>query len=921
LALPWIGNDATPLSPVTLVVAGLLLLTAVLAFVLVWLLQTQLRKNKALQNALQAERSLHQATLDALPFPLVLHGLDGEPITGNRLSQDTPGSVDVAVAAIRHEAFAESKQAVLLGGTNRQEVGYATNDGATHAAHLWTRALLDEQRHARGYASTLLDIAELGDAEQDARQTEQRLGDMAQHIPVVVLATRIDASGLTHVTFATGNAKALFNTDLSALRDRQGLLHIDALRERIHPDDLPAFTQLLLPRAGTAVRTLDFRAFGQEGLRWIHATLATLRVADGSQATMGYFIDTTEQNLRNDALRIARDVAERASKAKADFLATMSHEIRTPMNGVIGMLELLGRTPINAEQRELLHAVEDSAGALLQILNDILDFSKLEAGDLRLDVQPFDPRLWLDHAASTMTAHARKKGLDLRMSIDAGVAGELRGDSLRLRQILLNLLNNAIKFTDRGSVSARLVVLGDTGTHQHLALSVTDTGIGIEKDKQASLFKPFAQAEAWTSRRYGGTGLGLAICNQLVQLMEGSIELTSEVDVGTTITIELRLPVAERTIDTPPPLRGRHAVVRLASAITASAMEEHLRTAGMTVERVSPSQPMREGMAASLLFIDASDQQSAREISAHVVAVTDGPLPTHSADAPVMLSANPLKWQSILVACMRALELDVPGSLQGSPLEAPPQTPGTTQTPSSITHGDLPALRGHVLVAEDHPVSQRLIARQLALLGLRCDIVDNGRDAYEALTADSYTLLLTDCNMPQMSGYELARAWRQLEATAGAAQRMPILAMTANALSSETARAKDAGMDDVLSKPLQLQTLSRKLVQWLGESAVAGDAAAVDPASPEDLRRLFAEVSAGDLRDLLQYATQEDLPAATQVMHRLLGVLPLFVDQALVSEGDRLFDALHEADGRQALPDVAAFARRLTHQLGTLNGG
>ncbi|WP_430387316.1 ATP-binding protein [Dyella sp. 20L07] len=923
LALPWIGTEAVSLPPVTLIVAAMLMVIAVLALALVWLLQAQIRKNKALQAQLNAQRLLHQETLDALPLPIVLHGLDGEPQAGNRRSQEVPGSVNAAVNAIQDDSFTEQKEAVLRGESSRQDIDYAANDGTTHAAHLWVGALRDDDGQPRGYASALLDITEFRDAEQDAKQTEQRLGDIAQRIPVVALVMRVDASDAMHLTFATGNTGALFHLEQARLRDRQGLLRIDALRERVHPDDLPAFAQLLSPRSqGAPVRTLDFRTFGQDGLRWIHATLATLRADDGSLRMMGYFIDTTEQNLRNDALRIARDVAERASKAKADFLATMSHEIRTPMNGVIGMLELLGRTSIDSEQRELLHAVEDSAGSLLQILNDILDFSKLEAGDLRLDIGSFDPRLWLDHAASTLAATARKKGVDLRVSVDAGVAGQLRGDGLRLRQILLNLLSNAIKFTDRGSVTARLVVLGDSGTHQQLSLSVTDTGIGIAQDKQATLFKPFAQAETWTSRRYGGTGLGLAICSQLVELMDGSIQLTSEVDVGTNITVELRLPIVERTTESPAELRGRHAVVRLASTVVASMLEEHLRAAGMTVERVAPTDTLREGMAASLLFVDIHDRESESGISAHVVNVTDDPLPLPGAiDGPVLLSAQPLKWRSVLRACMRALELelDEPDRWHDAFVDTrPPATPTTAPlAPPAID--DLPVLRGHILVAEDHPVSQRLIARQLALLGLNCDIVDNGRDAYEALTGDSYALLLTDCNMPQMSGYELAQAWRLHEQAIGARQRLPILAMTANALSSETARAKDAGMDDVLSKPLQLAALSQKLHAWLPGAERSAISTNGHAATQPELQRLFTEVSEADLRQLSQHTAQRDATAAAQVLHRLLGVLPLFADETLLDKGQRLFEALHETDGESAWPELGTFAQQVAQLLATLD--
>jgi len=894
LALPWLGNEATALSPVAVVVTVLLMATALLAFLLTWLLQAQVRRNRQLNAQLQAQRALQQATLDALPFPVLLHGPDGLPVAANQLGQALPEGNDSAVDPIRSPAFIAQKDKVLRGETLRQDVNIVMPDGEAHTSQLWIRALRDEQGHARGYASTLLDITEFRDAEEAARQTERRLDDMAQRMPVVVMAMRIATPGVAQLSFVTGNARALFNIDAAELRDHDGALRVDVLRERIHPDDWPAL-QPLLSATGDApiTRALDFRAFGHDGQRWLHATFATRAMADGSMGLMGYFIDTTEQNLRNEALRIARDVAERASKAKADFLAAMSHEIRTPMNGVIGMLELLGRTPVNTEQRELLHAVEDSAGALMQILNDILDFSKLEAGDLRLDAEPFDTRQWMDAAVGTMSVAARAKGLDLRLAVDAEVAGQLRGDGQRLRQILINLLNNAIKFTQRGTVSATLARLGDNGSQQHLALSVTDTGIGIAKDKQDTLFKPFAQAETWTSRRYGGTGLGLAICQQLVQLMDGSIELHSEEGAGTTVTVKLRLPVVARASNAPASLHGRHAVVRLASPAIASALEHHLRAAGMSVECIEPSTPLRAGMAASLLFIDADDSESAGQLHARVVVVADQP-PAPGIEA-TWLHAQPLTWRSLINASLRALELEAPEHWR-----------------SAASAHDVPTLRGRVLVVEDHPVSQRLIARQLALLGLASEVVDNGHDALEMLAEGGYDLLLTDCNMPHMSGYELAQAWRKREADTGLSGHLPILAMTANALGSEAARAKDAGMDDVLSKPLQLATLSRKLREWLGELAtpVAGD-----DAPSGDLRELLARETGRDLRDLTQHAARQDLTSTRQSLHRLMGVLPLLGDEALAQEGEQLHEALHGSAPHQALADVPGFAGRVSKWL------
>jgi CheY-like chemotaxis protein/nitrogen-specific signal transduction histidine kinase len=638
--------------------------------------------------------------------------------------------------------------------------------------------------------------------------------------------------------------------------------------------------------------------------------MGTRRLSEHQLEWIGYFIDTTGINAHNQTLLAARDAAERASKAKADFLATMSHEIRTPMNGVIGMLELLGRTPLDEEQHELLRAVEDSAGVLLQVLNDVLDFSKLEAGNVRLEEAPLDLRTLIDNVVGMMVGPAHKKGLELEVGADATLAGLLLGDGVRIRQILMNLLNNAVKFTEHGSVAVSLRVVGDDGQAQRVRLSVIDTGIGIATDKQALLFTPFTQAESWTTRRYGGTGLGLAICRHLVQLMGGSIELGSRLGEGTKVTLELRLPIARREVEQPPLLSGRHAIVRLAAAGTANALAAHLTALGLTVEQIPPAQPLRSGVAANLLFIDAADHASAASIAAQTILVDAGGNGPSSEREGLRLSANPLKWQAVLRICQAALE----------PLAS---TPRATMAPVASK----PPAAGRILVAEDHPISQVLIRRQLDLLGWPCDVVGDGHAALAALRQHDYALLLTDCQMPLMDGYELATAWRRHESSLPGAKRLPIVAMTANALDGEIERCRAAGMDDYLSKPAQLGPLEDKLRHWTRHAALA----------PEDETGLFADVfaepgmqdlraemlaamlksSGPDLHKLEQAVAQGDSALAQRTLHRMLGALQLFSNGQVIAEGHALMAALDGAAADDALPRLPAYLEQLR---GVLSG-
>jgi signal transduction histidine kinase/DNA-binding response OmpR family regulator len=930
--------DASPISVAVVVLAGLLSLTALLALAVLRMLFVQRQKLAEADQTLRQHTALMQAQLDAIPFPILLKNTQGTYLALNsacerRLGIDvakTVGRTSLDLGEHRWLALTDGTpitqrlhqlglDAVREGKVQRSELDYLSSDGRQR-----TGLFLESPTHAadgavNGSVGVLLDITEYRQIELSARATEQSLRDITQRIPVVVFAVRRGHDRLQRLAFIAGNLDALFGLKPDDLVENGDVLRDWPFHDSIHAEDAPALRRILqraTRHRGTA--TLDFRAYGAEGLRWIHLVMGTRRLPDRGVEWIGYFIDTTSINAHNETLLAARDAAERASKAKADFLATMSHEIRTPMNGVIGMLELLGRTPLDEEQHELVHAVEDSAGVLMQVLNDVLDFSKLEAGNLRLDDAPFDLRTLIDNVVGMMTGPMHKKGLQIEVGADATLAGKLLGDSVRIRQILLNLLNNASKFTERGSVAVSLRVLGDDGQAQRLRISVTDTGIGIAADKQANLFTPFSQAESWTTRRYGGTGLGLAICRHLVQLMDGSITLSSRLGEGTKVTLELRLPIAQRDIDRPAELPGRHAIVRLASVNIASALAAHLTALGLTVEQIPLSEPMRRGIAANLLFIDADDQESAGLIAAQPILVDTSAAGAsgYRDDEHIALNANPLKWQTVARVCSLALKPLAPPShdrieSRAAPASAKAQTAGS----------------GRILVAEDHPISQSLVRRQLDLLGWSCDIVGDGRDAFEALRRGHYAMLMTDCQMPVMNGYELATAWRKHEAETRQGTRLPVIAMTANALDGEIERCRDAGMDDYLSKPLQLRQLEEKIRAWMPATDTA---AALQPfyedafAEPgmEDLRnemlQVLARTSEADLEKLEQAIHHGDSEEARRTLHRILGALQLFTTGRVIHEGRSLMEGLASHDTDRVLQQLPGYLKNLRSLLSDL---
>jgi PAS domain S-box-containing protein len=926
--------DAGPVSIAVVVLAVLLSLTALLALVVLRMAFGQRQKLAEADQALRQQATLVQAQLDAIPFPILVKDGAGTYLALNdacqrRLGIDAAQAVGHASLDLRDHRWLPladgtpvtqrmhqlGLDAVREDKVQRCELDYLSNDGRQR-----TGLFLESPTHTAdgavtGSVGVLLDITEYRQIELSARATEQSLRDITQRIPVVVFAVRRGTDRLQRLAFIAGNLDALFGLEQSDLVENGNVVRDWPFHDRIHAEDAPALRRLLqraMRHRGTA--TLDFRAYGAEGLRWIHLVMGTRRLPDRGVEWIGYFIDTTSINAHNETLLAARDAAERASKAKADFLATMSHEIRTPMNGVIGMLELLGRTPLDQEQHELVHAVEDSAGVLMQVLNDVLDFSKLEAGNLRLDDAPFDLRTLLDNVVGMMTGPMHKKGLQIDVGADATLAGKLLGDSVRIRQILLNLLNNASKFTERGSVAVSLRVLGDDGQAQRLRISVIDTGIGIAADKQANLFTPFSQAESWTTRRYGGTGLGLAICRHLVQLMDGSITLHSRLGEGTKVTLELRLPVAQRDIERPAELSGRHAIVRLASTSIAHALSAHLTSLGLTVEQIPPSRPMRTGIAANLLFIDVDDRESAGLIAAQPILIDTSAAGTsgYQDDERIGLNANPLKWQTVARVCSLALKpLAPPSHDRAMPAPAPTKAP--------------PSANGRILVAEDHPISQSLVRRQLDLLGWSCEVVGDGRAAYDALCRGDYAMLMTDCQMPRMNGYELATAWRKREAETQRT-RLPIIAMTANALDGEIERCREAGMDDYLSKPLQLRPLEEKIRAWMPHHVDATlqpfyEDAFAEPGM-EDLRSEMLQVlmrtSEADLRKLEQAMANGDSEEARRTLHRTLGALQLFTTGRVLTEGRSLMEGLAGDNAESSLQQLPAYLGNLRSLLSDL---
>ncbi len=721
------------------------------------------------------------------------------------------------------------------------EARVRASDGTYHWVSIGARAIFNAEGELEARVGGWRDIqAEMEIREQlmqSRRQIEQALTEMTAseiRFHAIFSQAPIGIALLDAYSTELHDCNELYAS--IAGRSIEEMRHEGCMRIT-HPDDLPALlTQLEHLNAGEIARfQLDNRFVHPDGSHvWVRHTVSRVQVAADARPLLLCMIeDITQQRQAEQDLLQAKEDAEQASRAKSAFVANMSHEVRTPMNAVLGFLDMLADSRLDVQQRAMVEKVQKSSRALLRVLNDILDFSKLDAGAVDLETMPFVLEDVLSDATDLLALTASTKGLELVLDVPPELTQHYRGDALRLGQVLVNLLGNAIKFTEHGSVflSVRQEGIDDDG-RALLHFEVKDSGIGLTAEQVERLFQPFVQADNSTTRRFGGTGLGLTIAKRLIELMGGEIGVRSEPNQGCTFWFTARLAIDTRDkVGAPVPLRQERVLLVDDHESVREILGRTMCGWGFDVDAVADAdtaldklrQAARNGIHYSLLVLDWSMPGHdglwlLRQL--HQTAATSSP-----SRVPAVLMVTAYDRLTLVQAAAQGPVL--PDAVLSKPVTASRlfdavlelQQRGQVQLPTphngsavSGTYQEATSIRGaQLLLVEDNPTNQEVALAMLNRIGMRVDVANHGREALQRLADKSYDLVLMDLQMPVMDGFEATALIR----AAKWGHTLPIVAMTAAAFADDRRRVFNAGMNDFVSKPVDPQQLLTVLLRWL----------------------------------------------------------------------------------------------------------
>ena len=758
------------------------------------------------------------------------------------------------------------------------ESTWRRRDGAT--IHVSQNATVTRDAAGRivSYEGIVEDISERKRGQEELRETRERYRQLVENANDIIY--RCDAHG--HFTYVNPTVRKILGYTEPELIGK----HFLELVAPDHRDIVGAFYKLQFDTK-TPNTYYEFPVLAKDrSILWMGQNVQTVATGEWILGFQAVARDISERKRMEVELAQARDAAVESARLKSEFLANMSHEIRTPMNGVIGMADILLGTRLTAEQRECTVTIRSSAEAMLTLVDDILDLSKIEAGKLTIKTEDFDLDELIDGITDIFAERASSKGLKFRAVIYPDVHRHLHGDAMRLRQVLLNLVGNAVKFTEVGEVNLSVMQEKESGDQTELWFLINDTGIGVSDEDQQRLFTPFVQADGSMTRKYGGTGLGLAISKQLVDMMGGRIGVASSPGEGSTFWFTAGFTKeADDELSRRGALTGVRVLLFDSNEVNRLVLCRHLSSSSVEVEEAASAETALDALRRA-----ASENRPFNAIVLEMqLTGTDGITVARSIHSDALIEKTPI----VLVTSIgrRKSDIDffkaeginafVMKPVRRAQLASALATVVEMEDRQSCLSGQagLPVLhepeKKKILVVEDNVINQKVAVGQLRVLGHDAEIANNGVGAIKAVHERPFDLILLDCQMPDMDGYEVARVIRKMGSET---RRIPIVAMTAHTMDGEREKCLAAGMDDYLAKPVSTQRLNAVLVRWLGTREAVVDAekiaglqqlARANPSFMRDITGLFREDALLRIHELRDSTSRSDPGMVARAAHSL----------------------------------------------------